>query len=201
VIYREIVSRRVRKIAKSYCLASSCPSSLYNSVSTVRILIKFDIWASLENLSRKFKFCYNPTKITGTLHKDVFTLMIISRWILLRMRNVLNTNCREKSKTHILLTITFLRKSRGSEIMWEKLVETEGPQTMWQMRFTCWISKPTCAQARTHTQKYVTLIAFCTAIVVSGTYLGVTVIHTLPVLLFWGRITGNMKTLSKRSLD
>jgi len=32
-----------------------------------------------ENLSRKFKFHYNLTKITGTLHEDQYTFLIISR--------------------------------------------------------------------------------------------------------------------------
>jgi hypothetical protein len=40
-------------------------------------------------------------KIAGTLHEDRYTLLIISRWILLRMRNVLDKICRENQNTHI----------------------------------------------------------------------------------------------------
>jgi hypothetical protein len=36
---------------------------------------------------QKFKCHYNWTKITGTLREDLCTYMIISRWILRRMRN------------------------------------------------------------------------------------------------------------------
>ena len=49
-----------------------------NSAPTGRNLIKFDISDFFENLSRKFKFRYNPTKITGTLREDVFTFITIS---------------------------------------------------------------------------------------------------------------------------
>jgi hypothetical protein len=40
-------------------------------------------------------FVKNSTRIMGTLHEDVFTFMTISRWILLRKRNVSNKSCRE----------------------------------------------------------------------------------------------------------
>ena len=63
-----------------------------------------------ENLSRKFKFHYNPTKIMGTLHEDVSTFMAISGLILLRMRNVSNKSCRENENTHFRFS-TFFRKS------------------------------------------------------------------------------------------
>jgi hypothetical protein len=56
--------------------------------------MKFDILDFFENLRSKFKFDGNPTKITGTLHEDIFTFMVISRWFLLRMRNVSNNICR-----------------------------------------------------------------------------------------------------------
>ena len=87
--------RRVRKVAKSdYYLRRVClsvclpvrPSAWNNSALIERILIKFDIWTFPENLSRKFKFHTNLTRITGTLHEDVFTSMTTSRWIIFRMR-------------------------------------------------------------------------------------------------------------------
>jgi len=40
------------------------------------------------NLSRKLSFDYNLTRITGTLHEELYTFMI-SRLMLLSMRNVL----------------------------------------------------------------------------------------------------------------
>jgi len=66
--------RRVRKIATSnywprhVCL-SVRPSAWNNSAPTGRIFIKFDIWDFSKNLSRKFTFHWNRTRLTGTLHE------------------------------------------------------------------------------------------------------------------------------------
>jgi len=49
------------------------------------------------------------TSITGTLLEDVCTFMIISRLILLRMRNI-SDRIVEKIKTHILYSITCFSK-------------------------------------------------------------------------------------------
>jgi len=50
-------------------------------------------------------------KITGTLHEDQYTLLIISRSILLRMRHV-SDKIVKKIKTHVLCSVTFFfRKS------------------------------------------------------------------------------------------
>ena len=67
--------------------------------------MKVDIWGFFENLSRKFKFIYNLTRITGTLHEDRYTFLITSRSILLRMRNVSDENFRENQNPHFMLII------------------------------------------------------------------------------------------------
>jgi hypothetical protein len=52
----------------------------------------------------------------GTLHEDLCTFMIISPWIVLRMRHVL-----EKIKTYILCSIIFFSENRVvCERMWKK---------------------------------------------------------------------------------
>ena len=60
--------------------ASSClsirPSAWNNSVPTGRIFMKSYICALFENLSTEFKFHYNLTRITSTLHEDLRTFMI-----------------------------------------------------------------------------------------------------------------------------
>jgi hypothetical protein len=58
-------------------------------------------------MSRKFKFHYNLTRITGTLHEDHQTFFIISRLILLRMRNVSDKSCRENQNTHFMFSNVF----------------------------------------------------------------------------------------------
>jgi len=43
-----------------------------------RILMNLDMLGFFENLSRKFKFGHNVTRITGTLGEDLRTFMISS---------------------------------------------------------------------------------------------------------------------------
>jgi len=45
--------------------------------------------------------------MTGILHEDQYTLLIISRSVLLRMRNI-SVRFAEKIKTHILCSVTFI---------------------------------------------------------------------------------------------
>jgi hypothetical protein len=104
-----------RKLAKSnYYIRHVClsvlPSAWNNLASTGRIFIKFDIWRFFKNLSSTFKFRYNRTTVTGTLHEDLYALFIISRSFLLRMRNVSDKVCRENKNTHFMFS-DFFRKS------------------------------------------------------------------------------------------
>jgi len=62
------------------------PSAWINSFSTGRIFMKFHIWVFFKNLSRKFNFHSNLTRITGTLHEEKYTF-IISRSVPTRMMN------------------------------------------------------------------------------------------------------------------
>jgi hypothetical protein len=95
-------------------------------------LIKLDIRAffflSLENMSKKFKFYSNPTRISDTLHKDVFTFLTISRWIILRMWNISNKSCRENQNIHFIFSNFFPENRAVCEIMWKNVVEPERPQ-------------------------------------------------------------------------
>jgi hypothetical protein len=43
----------------------------------------------------------------GTSHEDRYTFMIISRSVLLRMRNVSDKSCRENQNTHFVFGNTF----------------------------------------------------------------------------------------------
>ena len=76
--------------------------------------------------------------------------------IVLRMRNVSDTNCRENQQTHILCSITFSSKNRAVyEIMCKNLVELGRPQIIWRMRIACWVTKATDTPS-----EYVIFIAF-----------------------------------------
>jgi hypothetical protein len=144
------VFRRLRKSAESdswlpyVCLAVR----MNNFPSTGRIFIKFIIWVLFKTLSRFINFRCNRTRIAGTVHKHTF--LIISRSILLRMRNV-SEDVVEKP-THISYSITF-----SEEVMWKNIVEPDRPHlAIRRMRFACWIPKATHTRARAH----VILVAF-----------------------------------------
>ena len=50
----------------------------------------------------------------------------------------------EKSKTHILCSITFLRNCAVYEVMWKHILERGRPQVaIWHMRIVCWMPKNT----------------------------------------------------------
>jgi len=86
-----IFARRLRNIAKSDIrfIILSVPLSAWKNSSTIeRVITKFDMGVFFENLSKMFKFHQNLTRITGTLHEDLCTFMIVSRWIYRIMRNI-----------------------------------------------------------------------------------------------------------------
>jgi len=57
---------------------------------------------------KKIQVALNITRITGTLHEDLRTKMIIFRSSLLRMRNVSDKSCREHQNTHFMFNDFFL---------------------------------------------------------------------------------------------
>jgi hypothetical protein len=67
-----------------------------------RIFMNSNIRLFFENVSRKFKFHLNLTRITGTLHEDQYTFWIISRSAVLRMRNFSEKSCREIPNTYFM---------------------------------------------------------------------------------------------------
>jgi hypothetical protein len=136
---------------------SVCPSVCL-SAATGRIFTKFDIWAFLENLSAKCKFDYSLRRMAGTSHEDRRTYITISRWNLLRIRNV--------SEPFYVPKLVFLNLCR----LWDNLETTWRIQTghRWQ-----------CNTAQKRYKNTDTLILFnnncySTAIMVTRTRLGVT---------------------------
>ena len=136
-----------------------------------------------------------------------FHIYKISRWILLKIRNVLEKNCRGNQNTHFIFTDVFPENRAIYKIMSKNMVETESPRiTIWSMSFAYCISKATrahahaqrpgthkrahthgCNQARarthTHRQKYAIVFLFSTTTMLSLTLLTVMLyLHCLPWL-------------------
>ena len=101
-------------------------------------------------------------RITSTLYEYVFTFMTISRWIILRMKNVSNKSCRENQNTHFIFSnffpkiVPFMRQCRK---MWWSQRGHKWRHNIVQKR--CMLEKggKTRVHARTH-NKYVIFIAF-----------------------------------------
>jgi len=72
--------------------------------------MKFGIFLFFENLSEKYKLIKIWQK-KGTLHEDQYTFLIISRTVLLRMRNISDKVCRENLNMHFMFNNFFYRKS------------------------------------------------------------------------------------------
>jgi hypothetical protein len=80
------------------------------------------------NFVEKIQILLHMTRIAGTLHEDLCTFMIISRAILLTVRNVSDKYFRENHNTQSIFNIFFPRKSCLYEIMWKNTVEPGRPQ-------------------------------------------------------------------------
>jgi hypothetical protein len=84
---------------------SVCLSVCNDSSRAREIFIKFYIWVFFENLSGKCKFDCNLKK-NGTLCEGIRKFVLISFWIFVIMRNILNKFV-EKIKTRILSRTNF----------------------------------------------------------------------------------------------
>jgi len=71
--------------------------------------MKFYICVFFENLSSKFKFQYNLTRLTGTVHEDQYIFSIVYRSVLLKMRYVLCKNCKGNHSIHFIFDNVFYK--------------------------------------------------------------------------------------------
>jgi hypothetical protein len=124
-------------------------SSWSNSSRTGRIFMKFDWVCFFENVTRKFNFNENLTRIKGTLHEDLYTL-IIFRLVFLRTRKF-----SEKLNTYVSCPIIYFRKSCLFLRQCGEKKYCTAPRILWCMRIGCWIPKATNSHS-----EYVIRIAF-----------------------------------------
>ena len=90
--------------------------------------MKFYIWVIFEKPSRKFKFQYHRTRITGTLHDDQYTFI--------SMRNVSDKRCTGNQNTYSVFSNYFFQNRY--EIMCKNNVERSRPHmTIGRMRISC----------------------------------------------------------------
>jgi hypothetical protein len=103
---------------------------------------------------RKFKFHYNQTITAGTSHEDRCTYLVISRSVLLTLRNVSDKRCRENQNTHFAFN-NFSENRAVYEIMRNifRVGQTTDDKIIRRMFIACWTPRAT----GTHSE-YVILI-------------------------------------------
>jgi len=90
--------------------------------------------------------------MVGVLHEDHYTFLIISRPVILRMRNVSNESCRENQNSRFIFTNCYKKNRAVYEIMWKDVLQSYRPQvTIRHMRIACWITNATHKHTHTHT--------------------------------------------------
>jgi len=113
--------------------------------------MKFHVWLFFENMSRKFKFHYNLTRVTGNLHEDLCAFMIISHSDLLRIRSVSNKSVEKIRNTHF--TRMFTTSSRKLCLLWGRPnVENHASSLMTESYDTCEVAFWKAKATHTHTE-------------------------------------------------
>ena len=112
--------------------------------------MKFDIWDFLEKSVEKIEVSLKSDKSKGCFTWILFTSMTISRWFLLRMRNVSNESCIENQNTYFMFSDFFPRKSCRLWDSAENVVESDGSQCHNMAHARCMRDKHGYTNAHAH---------------------------------------------------
>jgi hypothetical protein len=118
---------KLRKATISF-VVSFYTSACNNSALTGQIFIKCYIYVFFKNMYRKFKYHYNLTIMTGTLHEDQYTFMIIYHRILLRKETLSDKTCRENQNTYFIFNNILSENRAVYQTMWNNTVQPDSPQ-------------------------------------------------------------------------
>jgi len=134
--HKRVLFRRLHKSWKSICYLRHACLSVRTEQLRSNWMDFHETWHVIiyRKFVQKILFFLNLTKIESILHEDQYTILIISRSILLRIRNVVN-----KIKTLILCSITLLFFENGAvnEIMWKNVEPDRRQMTIRPMRIVC----------------------------------------------------------------
>ena len=78
--------------------------------------------------AEKIQVSLKSDKNNGTLLEDRYTFFIISRSVLLRMRNVSDESCRESQNTFYFQVTLFSQNRAIDEIIWKNIVDPDRSQ-------------------------------------------------------------------------
>jgi len=97
----------LRKSTTSFIM-SVCPSIRPHGTTRVSLdgfSRNLVFWLFFDNLSRKFKFHWNLSRIPYILREDQENVFIIHHLVLLRLRNFSDKSCRENQNTFYVLNL------------------------------------------------------------------------------------------------
>jgi len=100
----------VRKCSWRCLSPETCRDDLKRSMNGIYciLLVAYVVVLMIHGLTnikfRKFKFRSILTRIAGTSHEGVWTVMIISPWTFLRTWNVSDQSCRDHQNTHFIFS-------------------------------------------------------------------------------------------------
>jgi hypothetical protein len=93
-------------------------SAWQNWSATGRVLMKCDFGVFLQNISTKIHVSLQSHNNNGTPPADRYTVLIITRSVLLVMQNPSDKSCRENKTTHFVFSDFFFLENRAvCEIM------------------------------------------------------------------------------------
>jgi hypothetical protein len=133
------VRRFSQNCEKKWLLASSClsvrpsicQSAWNNSAPTERIFMKFGIWEFFRESVEKIWVSLKSDKNNGcwTWRPIYSAFTTVSRWIILRMRNISDKSCRENQNTRFMYSISPPPPENHAvyEIMWENMAGPDEP--------------------------------------------------------------------------
>ena len=135
---------KLRKATVSFVISVRPSVHLYarnNSAPTSRIFMKFYIWGFVDKLSRKLEVSLKSDMNRGHFTwRSLYTFLIISRSVLLIMRNVPDKICRYIQNTYFIFNNLFSPPENRTvcERMWERFRRT-GQATDGNMGHAHWV--------------------------------------------------------------
>jgi hypothetical protein len=147
----DCVFRLLRKVAWSdYQLHCVCPSTWNNSAPTRRIFIKFYTQVFFEKSIEKVELSLQSDKNNEYFTSRCSAVMIITRWILLKIRNVSDRSCREIKNMHFVFgkfipyIHTYIYGKTGNvRITWHSGAFAE-PLLQWKSKFSLFVCVCVC---------------------------------------------------------
>jgi len=131
---------KLRKATFRHVRPSVCPHATTRSHWTdFRETWHFSVFPkSVEKIQVSLKLDKN----NGYLYVDQFTILIIARSVLLRMRNVSEKSRRENQNTHFVFSNLFFENRAARDTVWKNNVQPDRPRmTIWCMCIACWVAK------------------------------------------------------------